>query len=128
MEVTLNLEDMGTSGCAFKGSFEGYESRIVALSSRDCPINANSMLQISFCIDVICPNHVIFDAHSNGTGIAHVNDQNVPNVQFDSITAENFHSNALNKPFTRSGQTYELTDEFDLKLKIYYDDVCTHIC
>ena len=62
IDTTLNLKYIGAAKCALKGSFEGYDNKEVAVSSRDCPIfTKKSIFQMSFSIPEICSTYIFFE-------------------------------------------------------------------
>ena len=65
------MNHTGTAQCAFMGHFKGYNDKMVAVTSKYCPISKLTNFEMSFFIPELCPNHMFFVAKANGIGIAY---------------------------------------------------------
>ena len=122
--TTLFLDRSGNAECAFQGYFEGYEDKMVAVTTRDCPVSDQSSFLMTFWVPDICPNFMFFSAYHNGIGVAYQQINHNLSISFDSMPAPGSFADDLQKR-TRDvtqASSFSLTDEFKVKLRIYYDD------
>ena len=124
--TTLFLDRSGNSECAFQGYFEGYENKMVAVTTRDCPVSDRSSFLMTFWVPDICRTHTFFSAYHNGIGVAY--QQNIHNLSIsigiDSKLPPVSFAEDLQKRTRDATQasSFSLTDEFKVKLRIFYDD------
>ena len=122
--TTLFLDRSGNSECAFQGYFEGYENKMVAVTTRDCPVSDRSSFLMTFWVPDICPNNMFFSAYHNGIGVAYQHNNHNLSVSVDSKNPPVSFAEDLQKRTRDATQasSFSLTDEFKVKLRIFYDD------
>lgn len=123
--ATLLLDKTTNFGCTLKGHFEGFEDKMVAATSKDCPMNRDSSFWMTFWIPDLCPNHMFFSVHQNGIGVEYKQTSQNFTLQVDSKVAPlELPKNVVNiASNVESVGSNSLTDEYVIKLRIYYDDL-----
>lgn len=122
-EETLILDKTPNAECAFQGYFQGYQRKMVAVTTQDCPITGESNFLMTFWVPELCDKSTFFEAFRNGTGFAYQPENHNLTITHDSLeTPIDFKSELVNKRQIEPAQSFALTDEFKVKLRIYYDD------
>ena len=108
------------ANCSFVGHFEGYENEMVAISTNECPRTESSILELSFSIPDVCPLNTFFLAFPNGTGYPHYDDLN--HMELSDGVLANISYDFMSLRFLGPNDEFQLTDNFILRLRIFYDD------
>ena len=122
-QAPLLLDRTPNSECAFRGYFEGYESKMVAVTTSDCPFTYSSNFLMTFWVPELCNNSTFYEAYYNGIGVAYLPDYRNLNISHDSVvTPFDFGGDMISARQFGHSQSLVITDEFKVRLRIYYDE------